>query len=71
MKRVQAYHRNKLLDKIMSETQRARSLVELKRELQERRKQANVQASMQRQQLSAMYERMAITKKEGRPQTAA
>lgn len=48
---LQAFHRAQMLQRIEDDTARARALLEARTHLQQRRKDANVEASLQRQQL--------------------
>ncbi|GAQ92056.1 hypothetical protein KFL_009130030 [Klebsormidium nitens] len=58
-----AFHRAQMLQRIEDDTARARALLEARTHLQQRRKDANVEASLQRQQLLMQMEKLQITKK--------
>lgn len=51
MKRREAYERSQQLKRIQGETERSRALLEERRQLQDQRRLANMQASLQRQQI--------------------
>jgi ribosomal protein S21 len=51
MKRRDVYERSQALRRIEDESQRTRQLQEQRRQLQDQRRLANMQASMQRQQI--------------------
>ena len=53
MKRRDLYQRMSLLEKISIGTEKARSLIEQRAQLQEQRRTANMDASFQRQRLQA------------------
>ncbi|GBG68186.1 hypothetical protein CBR_g2739 [Chara braunii] len=63
MRRIHAFKRKMMLERIKEETGRARAVLEARAALQERRKQANVESSIQRQRLMQEMERFQITKK--------
>lgn len=53
MRRRDLYQRMSLLEKISEGTEKARSLIEQRAQLQEQRRTANMEASFQRQRLQA------------------
>ena len=61
-KRRDTYQRNQLLHKIQDETEKARSLLEARAQLQQQRKMANMGASFQRQKLLQAMEKLQTSK---------
>lgn len=57
--RVDTWKRSQLLHKIKSDTEKTRSLKEQREFLQQQRRQANMEASFQRQKLVASYQKGA------------
>ncbi|KAK3232968.1 hypothetical protein CYMTET_56710 [Cymbomonas tetramitiformis] len=63
MRRAHAYQRHLLRQKIDADTDRARSLLEQRDKLQEKRRVANIDASMQRAMLNECMEHLKVSKK--------
>lgn len=63
MKRAAAFKRHAMRQKIEEDTVRARQLTAQKEALQERRRMANIDASMQRQILNSAMEQMKVKKR--------
>ena len=61
MRRRDAYAREQLLERIEADTERARGTLTARSELQEQRKAANMQASLQRQHMIAAMEQLKST----------
>ncbi|KAL3161160.1 hypothetical protein ABBQ38_009531 [Trebouxia sp. C0009 RCD-2024] len=61
-KRRDMYQRNQLLHKIQDETEKARSLLDARAQLQQQRKMANMGASFQRQKLLQAMEKLQTSK---------
>ena len=61
MKRRQLYQRDLLLQRIENETQRTYEMKASKADLQEQRRNANMQASFERQRLMESIERLQVT----------
>lgn len=61
-KRRDMYQRNQLLHKIQDETEKARSLLDARAQLQQQRKMANMGASFQRQKLLQAMEKLQASK---------
>ena len=61
MRRRDAYAREQLLERIEADTERARGMLTARLELQEQRKAANMQASLQRQRMIAAMEALKST----------
>lgn len=62
MNKMQMYQRQVLLEKIMDENEKTRSLLMARSELQDERKAANMQASLHRQMLNQIMDNMKLTK---------
>lgn len=58
MKKIQIYRRQKLLQKIVDDREKIGKHLEEKEELQNQRRMANMQASLERERLNAMLEEM-------------
>ncbi len=58
MKKMQMWQRQSLLERIQAENERATSMMGQRAALQQQRKEANMQASMQRQALNQMIDSM-------------
>ena len=65
MKRAQAYKRKQMLEKIKSDTERAQSLKMAKEQLQEKRKNANMRATFERQMIYEVMEKIQSGKNLG------
>ena len=61
-KRRDIYQRNQLLHKIQDDTEKARSLLDARAQLQQQRKMANMGASFQRQKLLQAMEKLQTSK---------
>ena len=61
-KRRDMYQRNQLLHKIQDDTEKARSLLDARAQLQQQRKMANMGASFQRQKLLQAMEKLQTCK---------
>jgi len=62
-KRAAAYNRYLMRQKIEEDTARARAILKQREELQEQRRMANIEASMNRQALNQAMEKLKVTKK--------
>lgn len=60
------FHRQQLLEKIMGEYERTRSMMRDRHELQEQRKMANMHASLQRQAMSQVMDSLRFSKSVGK-----
>lgn len=58
MRKMQAYQRQQLFEKIMAENRRIGILLHQREDLQNKRKMANMQASMQRQAMNQLMEKL-------------
>ncbi|KAI5054891.1 hypothetical protein GOP47_0030036 [Adiantum capillus-veneris] len=63
MRRVKALHRYQILQRIETETDRVRNLLESKQKQEDRRRAANVNLSIHRQSMLQQMEKLSISKK--------
>lgn len=62
IQKMNLYHRQTLLEKIMGEYDRTRSMMRERQDLQEQRKMANMHASLQRQAMTQIMDSLRATK---------
>lgn len=60
MNKMQLYQRQQLLEKIMDENDKTRELLSARQELQDQRKQANMQASLHRYMLNSLMDQLKL-----------
>ncbi|KAH7289248.1 hypothetical protein KP509_31G066200 [Ceratopteris richardii] len=63
MRRVKAFHRYQILERIEEETDRVRRLLQSKQKQEDRRRAANVNLSIHRQSMLQQMEKLSISKK--------
>jgi hypothetical protein len=62
IQKTNLYHRQQLLEKIMQEYEKTRSMMRERQDLQEQRKMANMHASLQRHAMTQVMDSLRATK---------